>query len=148
MSDIYDVCHEAGSMTKYEWDRDPKRLGFILARYKFVSKMFAGKAHVLEVGCADGFGSRLVRQTVGQLVAIDIDPLSINEAKAQNWKSLPVLYDCVDFMAYPPCRGFDAVYALDVFEHLPNGREFLGRLRDTFVSLARRRWSRNSMPAR
>lgn len=131
MSNIYDVCHEAGGMSKYEWERDPKRLGFILARYKFVSKMLAGKNTVLEVGCADGFGSRLVRQTVGSLTAIDIDLKSIQEAQAQNWTAFSIDFKCMDFMTdIPRSCGFDAVYALDVFEHLENGHIFLGKLRD------------------
>ena len=31
--------------------RDPKHLGFTLARYKFISKMFKGMNSVFEVGC-------------------------------------------------------------------------------------------------
>jgi 2-polyprenyl-3-methyl-5-hydroxy-6-metoxy-1,4-benzoquinol methylase len=129
---IYDVCHEAGGMSKYEWNRDPKRLGFILARYKFVAKMLAGKKAVLEVGCSDGFGSRVVRQTVGMLTAIDIDARAIVEATAQNWGTLPTSYMHADFMSDRMCWvGYDAVYSLDVFEHLENGHMFLGKLRDT-----------------
>ena len=33
---------------------------FMLARYKFVSKMLAGKSNVMEVGCSDGFGTILL----------------------------------------------------------------------------------------
>ena len=128
---IYDVCHEAGGMSKYEWNRDPKRLGFILARYKFVSKMLAGKKRVLEVGCADGFGSRLVRQTVGELVAIDIDAQSIAEADAQNWAALPTLFLVQNFMTCT-AHDFDAVYSLDVFEHIQplSSDVFLSMLHD------------------
>ena len=55
-----------GLMSGWGWYDDPKRLAFTLARYKFVSKMLAGLDDVLEVGCGDGFGSRIVAQSVGQ----------------------------------------------------------------------------------
>src|SRR5574341_1486014 len=84
MERLYAVCHEAGGMTRHYWENDPKRLTFVLARYKFVAKMLEGKDRVLEVGCADGFGSRIVRQHVGDLTAIDIDHESIAEAQQKN----------------------------------------------------------------
>ena len=32
------------------WDNDPRRMAFVLARYKFVAKMLEQKNRVLEVG--------------------------------------------------------------------------------------------------
>lgn len=46
---------EFGLMSSQVWLDDSKRLVFLLARYKFVSKMLIGKKNVLEIGCADGF---------------------------------------------------------------------------------------------
>ena len=43
---------------------DPKRLVFLLSRYKFASKIIQGKNNVLEIGCGDVFGSQLLTQTV------------------------------------------------------------------------------------
>lgn len=118
MSALYGVCHDAGGMTAYEWERDPKRLGFILARYKFVAKMLAGMGHVLEVGCADGWGSRVVRQSVGALTAIDLDQRSIEEAEKNASRVWPIRFEvanALDAFLYGP---FDAVYSLDVLEHI------------------------------
>jgi len=53
---------QLGLMSSQVWRDDPRRLLFVLARYKFVAKMFAGMKKVLEVGCADAFGTRIVRQ--------------------------------------------------------------------------------------
>ena len=50
---------EFGIMANESWNNDPKRTLFTLARYKFVSKMLNNKKLVLEVGCADGFGTEL-----------------------------------------------------------------------------------------
>src|SRR4051812_7954305 len=71
-----------GLMSSQVWHDDPRRLTFLLARYKFVSKMFAGMNKVLEVGCADAFGTRIVRQEVPEVVAADFDPAFIERNKA------------------------------------------------------------------
>lgn len=117
-------------MTAYGWEHDPKRLVFQYARYKFVAKMLAGKADVLEVGCADGQGARIVRQHVGALSGIDIDAQSIAEANRLQSKRWPCTFYQHDIMQYVPKPGFDAVYSLDLFEHIPPEQEnlFLSRL--------------------
>ena len=58
-----------GLMTNQAWTDDPRHLVFTLARYKFVAKMMSGRDHVLEIGCADAFGTRLVLQEVKRLTA-------------------------------------------------------------------------------
>lgn len=125
---IYGPCHAVGGQTAYGWEHDPKRLAFTLARYKFVARMLEGRESVLEVGCGDGFGSRIVRQHVGALTAIDIDADSIREAQAQGSARWPVRFLCGDVMkdALPT---FAAVYCLDVFEHVAEERAFLASLR-------------------
>ena len=60
-----------GLMTSQAWYDDPKMLLFTLSRYKFVSKIFSGFKHVLEVGCGDAFSSRIVKQTVNNLDVSD-----------------------------------------------------------------------------
>src|SRR5213078_5148827 len=76
----YDRCMELyrnpgpavlGPMMNQVWFDDPRRLGIVLARYKFVAKMLSGKARVLEIGVGDGWASRVVKQEVGTLVGID-----------------------------------------------------------------------------
>src|SRR5437879_4706586 len=106
-----------GPMTAYRWEHDPKMILFMLARYKFVSKMLAGYDRVLEVGCADGFGSRLVRQTVGSLTALDIDPQMIESAQLDANPKWDILYVLGDMAAVKENR-FDALYCLDVLEHV------------------------------
>ena len=62
-----------GLMTSWAWYDDPKRLAFMISRYKFVSKMFFDFKKVAEVGCGDGFGSRVVSSSVGHLDCYDFD---------------------------------------------------------------------------
>jgi 2-polyprenyl-3-methyl-5-hydroxy-6-metoxy-1,4-benzoquinol methylase len=107
-----------GLMTSQAWDDDPKRLAFTLARYKFVAKMMGGRQHVLEVGCADAFGTRIVRQEVSQLTAVDFDPVfveDVNRRMHAKWH-----FNCFahDLLTGPVPGRFDGVYALDVLEHI------------------------------
>jgi 2-polyprenyl-3-methyl-5-hydroxy-6-metoxy-1,4-benzoquinol methylase len=128
---IYAEAHAEGGQTRHSFERDPRHLGFVLARYKHVAKMLAGKERVLEVGCGDGFASRIVRQHVKTLTAIDADGASIAEAQARISERWPITFVVQDFMAEPFALpwGWDAVYALDVFEHIEDTRRFLSRLR-------------------
>src|SRR5260221_12549253 len=72
-----------GLMVNESWNQDPKRTLFTLARYKFVARMLAGRQNVLEIGCADAFGTRIVQQAVRKISAIDFDPLFIDDVKAR-----------------------------------------------------------------
>ena len=107
-----------GLMTNQAWQDDPKHLLFTLSRYKFVAKMLAERNHVLEVGCADAFGTRIVRQAVAKLTATDFDPVFVADVNARmdaKWK-----FDCRvhDMLAGPYPGSFDGAYALDVIEHI------------------------------
>jgi 2-polyprenyl-3-methyl-5-hydroxy-6-metoxy-1,4-benzoquinol methylase len=108
-----------GLMSSQVWRDDPRRLLFVLARYKFVAKMFAGMRKVLEVGCADAFGTRLVRQEVPEVVATDFDPVFIARNQARGSRRWPVTFRAHDMLAGPLAEGFDGVYAVDVIEHIP-----------------------------
>jgi 2-polyprenyl-3-methyl-5-hydroxy-6-metoxy-1,4-benzoquinol methylase len=107
-----------GMMTSYAWNDDPKRLTFTLSRYKFVSRLLAGRRHVLEVGCADAFGTRIVRQEVERLTATDFDPVFIKDVKARmnpKWAFDAFVHD---MLAGPAPGSYDGIFALDVLEHI------------------------------
>src|SRR5262245_3849871 len=71
-----------GLMTNQVWHDDPRRLTFLLSRYKFVAKMLKGRKNVGEVGCGDAFGSRIVLQEVKKLTVYDFDPIFIDDIHA------------------------------------------------------------------
>lgn len=128
MPNPYDACNAAGGMTAYNWSEDPKRLAFQFARYKLVAKLLEGKSRVLEVGCSDGQGARIVRQFVHQVVAVDVDPEAIKIAKGLASPRWPVDFRVADILR-ESFSGFEAVYCLDVFEHLPDEAGLLAKLR-------------------
>ena len=121
-----------GLMSSQVWQDDPRRLLFVLARYKFVAKMFSGMNKVLEVGCADAFGTRVVRQEVKEVVATDFDPVFIkrNQAQADPDPRWHVTFKVHDMFAEPLAEDFDGVYAVDVIEHIQPEQElqFVGNI--------------------
>jgi len=100
------------------WHGDPKRLVFVLSRYKFVAKMLSGKRRVLEVGCGDAFPVRIVLQEVGELHAVDIDPLFIGDARERADPKWPFTCAVHDMLSGPVAGSFDGAYSLDVLEHI------------------------------
>lgn len=112
-----------GLMANESWNQDPRRTLFTLARYKFVAKLLAGRQQVLEIGCADAFGTRLVQQTVASVTAIDFDPIFIADAQARMNPHWPFQAFVHDMLAGPVPGCFDAVYALDVLEHIAPDQE-------------------------
>jgi len=123
------VGERLGVHTTYGWETDPKRLVFTASRYKFVAKLLEGKGSVLEVGCGDGFFSRVVLQHVGRLHAVDVNrgyirSLYRNHPKGSRWRIWANDWDILE----GPLSGFDAVYSLDVYEHLVEEDRFLSNL--------------------
>jgi len=117
-----------GLMSSHTWHHDPRRLLFVLSRYKFVARMFAGFGHVLEVGCSDAFATQIVRQAVERITAVDFDPVFVKDARQRmdpRWQ-----FDCKehDMLAGPLEGDFDGAYSLDVIEHIRPESE------DLFVS--------------
>src|SRR5215213_6560772 len=72
-----------GLMTSQVYDDDPKRLLFTLSRYKFAAMMMSGRRSVLEIGCADAIGTRIVQQHVAKLTAVDFDPVFVEDVHAR-----------------------------------------------------------------
>jgi 2-polyprenyl-3-methyl-5-hydroxy-6-metoxy-1,4-benzoquinol methylase len=108
-----------GLMSNQVWHDDPKRLAFMLARYKFVSRILEGKREVLEIGCGDAFASRIVQQAVGSLTVADFDPLFIRDIDDRNidkkWKLKTIVHD---MLSGPIDKNFDGIYLMDVLEHI------------------------------
>lgn len=124
-----------GLMTNQVWHDDPRRLTFVLSRYKFVAKMLSGRQHVAEVGCGDAFGTRIVQQEVSRVAVYDFDPVFIADIEARQSKKWPLDAEVHDILSGPLTRRYDAVYTLDVIEHIARDKEelFLANLRDSLA---------------
>lgn len=114
----YAACFEEepvtlGPMTGATWLWNPRRLGMMLARYKFVAKMLEGLPRVAEIGCGDGFGSQVVAHAVGELSLFDFDPVFVEAASAGGLN-----VEAHDILSGPLSVRYDGIYLLDVFEHI------------------------------
>ena len=107
-----------GLMTNQVWYDDPRRLTFLLARYKFVAKMLAGCRNVGEVGCGDAFGTRVVLQEVPDVTVYDFDPIFIQDIRDRFEAKWPVKAELHDIVAGPLPRKHEALFSLDVIEHI------------------------------
>lgn len=124
-----------GLMSNQVWHDDPRRLVFVLARYKFVAKMISGMKKVLEVGCADAFATRIVAQEVGKVTAVDFDPVFVEDVNVRMDPAWPIDCRVHDMLSGPIPEHFDAAYAIDVLEHIPADLEdrFIGNIVDSLA---------------
>lgn len=105
-----------GPMSSSIWRNDPRSVFIKLSRYKFVSKLLQGKREVLEIGCGDGWASSLVMKEVHKLTLSDLDNVwrdSISDLFGNQIEFLQI-----DFTREVPIKSYDAIYALDVLEHI------------------------------
>lgn len=115
---------QMGPWTSHIYRNDPRHLCFLLARYKFCAKMLAGKKKVLEVGCGDAFGLPVVKQTVKFIHGIDFEPLIIEDANKRFGNEMTgIMLSVHDITEKSMPDKFDAVYTLDVIEHIPTEKE-------------------------
>lgn len=141
----YQECIEAvtsrgferlGLRSSQSWHDDPKHLLFRLSRYKFVAKMLTGSEHVLEIGCGDAFGTRLVQQEVKALSATDFDEVFIKDVEARmvdQWRFPVFTHDLLDG---PIPGSYDGIFALDVLEHISPSDEHTF-LKNAFTPLSK-----------
>lgn len=112
-----------GIMNNQVWHDDPRRLVFTLSRYKFVAKLLAGKQRALEVGCGDAFASRIVKQEVQSLTVLDFDPIFVADIQDRADPRWPMQSAVHDMLSGPYPGTFDAIYSLDVLEHIEQANE-------------------------
>ena len=107
-----------GPLASYSVLNDPKHMCFVLSRYKFCAKMLTGKESVLEVGCGDALGIPIVAQDARYVLGIDVDSRLIkgNRSRLKMIKNLN--FKKIDICQRIPKGKFDAVYSIDVIEHL------------------------------
>lgn len=112
-----------GLMTNQVWYDDPRRLTFILARYKFVAKMLSGCRNAGEIGCGDAFGTRMVVQEIPDVTVYDFDPLFIEDVVARQDRRWPLKAEVHDIVEAPLPRKHEAIFSLDVLEHIASEDE-------------------------
>lgn len=112
-----------GRHWSYNLRNDPKRLGFVLSRYKFSAKMGTRNRTVLELGCSEGIGTPILSEFATSYTGIDMDAPAIETAR-QNWGSEKCSFISGDFLGQE-IGSFETVVSLDVVEHIEQEYEHL-----------------------
>jgi len=119
-----------GRYTTQAYYDDPACLSFITSRYKFAAKMLSNKDTVLEIGCGDGFGGAIVAQRVKNLICTDINKPLLEDNTSRMRYFSNIKYQYHDFRDAPYPKKVDAIYLVDVIEHIFKNEEnfFLSNL--------------------
>jgi SAM-dependent methyltransferase len=105
-----------GSHWTFNLWNDPKRLAFVLSRYKFAAKMACAGRSVLELGCSEGIGAPILGEHATRYVGVDLDAPAIETARA-NWMDACFEFVAADFLG-ESLGAFETVVSLDVIEHI------------------------------
>lgn len=103
---------------------NPVLLGQHLARYHFALNFIAGK-RVLDFGCGQGYGSKILAGRAGQVTSLDIA-----EEATQATKSRGITRVVRADARRSPLRGesFDVVVSFEVFEHIEAVEQYLAEV--------------------
>lgn len=105
-----------GRHWSYNIRNDPKRLAFVLARYKFVARLATRGKRVLELGCSEGLGGRLLAEFAASYTGIDLDEEAVAVAR-HNLADAKYSFLTGNFLGQKMGR-FDTVVSIDVIEHI------------------------------
>ena len=112
-----------GPYSSHSLRTDAKHLCFVFSRYKFCAKLLEGKQKVLEIGCGDALGLPIVAQSVGRVYATDWDAKVIEENKQRAAFIGNCTFSHFNIIESPFAETLDAVYLLDVIEHVEPSKE-------------------------
>lgn len=100
---------------------DPKRLAFVLSRYKFAARLATKGRRVLELGCSEGLGGRLLAEFATSYTGIDLDEEAVTMAR-HNLTDAKYAFHAGDFLGRR-LGTFDTLVSIDVIEHIAPLRE-------------------------
>lgn len=118
-----DSTKRLGRHWSYNLWNDPKRLAFVMARYKFAAKMACKNKRVLELGCSEGIGAPILSEFAVKYTGVDMDGPAIVTA-CQNFTSDKSGFLEDDFLG-KRYGLFDSIISLDVIEHVHGEFEHL-----------------------
>lgn len=112
-----------GPQASQQWLDAPEHLAMVLARYRAAAALIGDARSVLEIGCGEGIGARILARGRKWYTGIDSDAAAIGIAIEHQRD--PDTYFGVEDALDPERRNgrYDAVVTLDVIEHIPNDQE-------------------------
>ncbi len=114
-------CLELGRHWSFNLHQDPKRLGFVLARYRFAADLAARGRRILELGCSEGIGVPILAEKSADYTGVDFDRDAIGTADS-HFSSDRCRFVAADFLGRR-FGSFGTVLSLDVIEHISHEDE-------------------------
>jgi 2-polyprenyl-3-methyl-5-hydroxy-6-metoxy-1,4-benzoquinol methylase len=96
-----------------------------IATYQFALKHVKGK-RVLDYGCGSGYGSHMLSSIADYVFAVDISEEAVNYAK-KCYKANNLVFKAISELSN---EKFDVITSFQVIEHVPNGKEYIKKLKD------------------
>jgi 2-polyprenyl-3-methyl-5-hydroxy-6-metoxy-1,4-benzoquinol methylase len=98
----------------------PDHLAMVLARYRTAAALIGGAQTVMEAGCGEGIGARILAKGRQRYCGIDNDVEAVKIAR-ETVGSDVVSFAELDLKRalFLPGTFYDAVVSLDVIEHIP-----------------------------
>jgi len=124
-----------GPQASDQWLNAPDHLSFVLARYRAAAALIGNSPTVLEVGCGEGIGARILKRSRRWYTGLDTDEAAISVAADQQTDA-NVIFLVESALEWNPDRArYDAIVSLDVIEHIPAESEgaFLGNIASTLT---------------
>ena len=94
-------------------------------RYAFARTLGVDK-RVLDAACGEGYGSALLADVATEVVGVDIDPASVEHARARYAGRPRLRFECADATQLPFAEAaFDLVVSFETLEHLAAQEQLL-----------------------
>ena len=98
-----------------------------LGRYYFASDLLKGARTVLDVACADGYGTKILSQNVSSVVGMDKNEDYLNIARSNNMGD-NITYQCINVDEESIMGNYNGIVCFETLEHLENPYLFLKNL--------------------
>lgn len=95
-----------------------------LGRYFFAADIFKNYSRVLDVACADGYGSKILSQNITNVVGIDRNDEYLNIAKTK-YNGDNIEYKLIDLDSETIEGTYDGIVCFETLEHLKYPDTFL-----------------------
>ena len=98
-----------------------------LGRYYFAAENLKKYNRVLDVACADGYGTKILSQSIDNVVGIDRNEKYLRVARTK-YNSDNITYKCIDVDDQAIIGMYDGIVCFETLEHLKYPKKFLQNL--------------------
>ena len=127
-----ELISNTGERTIPEKWRETKEGYLLLLRlqfaYEYALTKIPDNSYVLEVGCGDGYGTRMLSEKTKKIIGIDVDKQAIEEAK-NKYGTDKCVFQVYDGQELPYSNDtFDAIASFQVIEHVNDDKGFVSEI--------------------